>query len=93
MAIKEMDPDLARKLLEGQVDVLTPLTQKENEVFSSVACPHCSSSEVQVFVNRAAPFSKGSPLPNKLMKCLGCEAEFNPRNGIITSPPISHERG
>ena len=85
---KSLDQDEIWRLLEGHVDVLTPLIQKEQSLFKSTPCPACRSSDVSPFVNPSRPFSPGSPLPNKLLRCTICRAEFDPYSGIITRASI-----
>lgn len=89
MALKEMDPDKIRELLKGHVDVLTPLANKEAEMIKSASCPNCGLTEVQPMLDRGRPFSPGALLPNKVLHCLNCKTEFDPKNNIITKAPIT----
>jgi hypothetical protein len=83
-AFKEMDPDLIRKALEGQVDVLTPLRKKEEALFRNASCPMCSSKECEEILNAQTPFTEGVPLPNKHLRCSQCRTEFDPYSMLIT---------
>lgn len=93
MERKQLSQDDIWKLLEGQEDVLTPLVQKEQSFFRNSTCPACGGASHLPFVNPRRPFSQGSPLPNKLLKCLQCEAEFDPTTGLITSIPTTPSSG
>jgi hypothetical protein len=84
MAFKEMDPEVVWTLLEGHKDILTPMTKKEELFFKHMTCPTCKSSSLQAFINASSPFSAQSPLPNRLLRCLSCQTEFDPNSGIIT---------
>ena len=86
---KPLTQDEIWKLLEGQEDVLTPLVKKEQAFFRNSTCPSCGGSSHLPFVNPRRPFSQGSPLPNKILKCLQCETEFDPNSNLITSVPIA----
>lgn len=91
MERKQLSQDDIWKLLEGQEDVLTPLVKKEEAFFRNKACPACDGASHLPFVNPRRPFTQGSPLPNKLLKCLHCETEFDPITGLITSVPTTPE--
>jgi hypothetical protein len=92
---KELDPDLVRKLLDEKdekgnrihEDIITPLVQKEATFFKNTACPSCGSYGVESFTNPSRPFSPGSPLPNKLLRCSACRTEFDPYTRLVTSVP------
>ena len=77
------------QLLEGQVDVLTPMAQKDQAFFRHSTCPSCGSYDHSQYINPSHPFSQGSPLPNTLLKCSGCGTEFDPHSRIITAVPTT----
>lgn len=81
---REMDPEAARKLLDGHTDVITPAVKQEQEHIGKASCPKCLSGGVQARVDSKRPFTQGSILPNKLLHCLQCGTEFTP-SGIILS--------
>lgn len=93
MGFKEMDPEKVWELIKGQEDILTPIANREVEVFHSAVCPSCGSSDHSPFIDGARPFVKGYLLPNKLLKCLKCQTEFNPRTNLITRAGITLVRG
>lgn len=86
-SFKEMDPEKIRELLKGHADILGPLAQKEEQVFRNLTCPNCRSGDLESSVNASRPFSKGSPLPNKILKCLRCSSELDPYSGILLKVP------
>lgn len=65
-------------------DVLTPLIKKEEELFRSSPCPKCGSAATSAVLNTRKPFSPESPLPNKILRCVICSTEYDPRTGLIT---------
>lgn len=81
-SFSELDPEDARKLLDGHVDVITPAVRQEQERLNQASCPKCQSGGVQARVDAKRPFREGSFLPNKILHCLGCGTEFTP-SGII----------
>lgn len=81
---KELDPEVVRRALEGQVDILTPMLKKEEAFFRNSACPECRSANHEPFVNAAKPFTEGVALPNRLLRCLECKTEFDPYSRLIT---------
>jgi hypothetical protein len=84
---KRLTQEQISKLLEGQVDVLTPLAQKEQVFFRHSTCPTCNSTSHIQFINPKMPFSPGSPLPNILLRCSNCSTEFDPQTRIIITLP------
>lgn len=82
-AFKELDPDVARKALEGQQDLLTPEVRKEEAFFRNSSCPNCSAQSLEATINVKKPFSPGAPLPNKILRCLMCRTEFDPYSGLV----------
>jgi len=83
----ELDPDAVRKLLEGHENVIKPAVERELSFFRSIPCPACQGTETEARINPKRPFVKGSILPNKLLHCLHCGAEFEPDTKLISKPP------
>lgn len=91
-SFKPLDPDEIRKILDATdsdgnklyPDVLTPLVKTEDELFKSAPCPKCGSYSTTATLNTKRPFSPGSPLPNKILRCLSCATEYDPKSGLIT---------
>ncbi len=83
-AFKELDPEVIRKALEGEADILTPALKKEEAFFRNYPCPRCDSASHETFVNARTPFTAGALLSNKLLRCLECRTEFDPGTGLIT---------
>lgn len=92
MNFREMDPDDVWKLLEAKdekgnplhPDVLKGQAEKEAAFFRNSSCPRCREYNHETFVNPQRPFAPGSILPNKLLRCLSCNTEFDPYTGLVT---------
>lgn len=99
MRFRELDPAVVRQLLEQTdekgvplyQDVLTPLVAKEEALFRNSICPSCRGTSLEAFVDPSRPFVPGSLLPNRNLRCLSCNTEFDPYSGIIRR--VIHERG
>jgi hypothetical protein len=91
-SFKELDPKDIQAILDATdergaklyPDVLTPLAKNEEDLFRRSPCPKCGCSSTTPTVNAHRPFTKSSPLPNKVLRCLSCSTEYDPRTGIIT---------
>jgi hypothetical protein len=88
MKFREMDPEIVWDLIKNQKDVLTSLVEKEDKHFKNSSCPNCASGNFEAFTNVKRPFSPGSPLPNKLLRCVYCKTEFDPFTRLITKAGI-----
>lgn len=95
-SFKKMDPQQIREILDARdergeklyPDVLSPLVQQEEELFRNSPCPKCGASSTAPTLNARRPFVSGSPLPNKILRCVACSTEFDPRTGLITLASI-----
>lgn len=85
------NPEDMWKAIEGHRDVITPEVKKEESFFRNMPCPTCNQASNQAFVNPKVPFSSGSILPKKLLRCLVCSTEFDPETKIITKLPTDEQ--
>jgi hypothetical protein len=74
-------------------DVLTPLAKKEEELFKSSPCPKCGVYSSTPILDSRRPFIPSSPLPNRILRCVICSTEFDPRTGLITLANITDVPG
>jgi hypothetical protein len=92
MNFRELDPDVVRQMLESKdekgnllyQDVLRGQGEKEAVFFRNSSCPKCRGYNHETFVNPQRPFAPGVALPNKLLRCLSCQTEFDPYTGLVT---------
>lgn len=88
---KEMSAEEIRAILDAKnesgeklfEDVLTPLVEKERQLFSDAKCPKCGAGAPVPTLNARRPFTPQSPLPNRVLRCVVCQTEFDPHTGLI----------
>jgi hypothetical protein len=86
-----MDPNEVQKLLEVQdsegkpvhQDMLRPLVEREEALLRNSTCPACGALSSETFLDPRRPFVNGYPLPNRLLRCLKCQAEYDPHTRLI----------
>lgn len=91
-SFKELDPQEIQAILDtkdenGELlyqDVLTPLVKSEEELQRNSSCPKCGAYASTPILNSQRPFSPSSPLPNKILRCIVCSTEYDPRTRLIT---------
>jgi hypothetical protein len=81
MAYHVLSPELARYLLEGEVDELTPANNARIAAIKRTACPRCGSS-LHPKLNMENPFSERDPLPRLWATC-ECGFQQDPETGLI----------
>lgn len=94
-SFKAMDPQRIQELLEATnekgeklyPDILTPLAKQEGELFARSPCPKCGALAVST-LDSHRPFVPYSPLPNRILRCVVCLTEFDPKSGLITLASI-----
>lgn len=97
-SFKEMDPQRIRELLDATnekgeklyQDVLTPLAERENALFARSPCPKCGANGATAVVDARRPFTPSSPLPNRVLRCVVCQTEYDPKSGLITLANITY---
>jgi len=86
MVFQEMDPALARKAIEGHVNILRPAIEEHEKYFKNLSCYRCGG-DVYAMVNPRQLFRPGAILPNYLAKCRTCGCEFEPYTKIEVKGP------
>src|SRR3990172_2173463 len=95
-ALKFMDPELIRQLLQGEEDILTPEIKVEGALYRNTCCPLCGQGGCEKRVRTpkiilgdngepvvaTSPFGMG-PLPEGYAHCIHCSTDFNPHTGMI----------
>lgn len=85
MALKQLDPRITLKLLEGHQDTITPLAQEREKFYQSQTCPQCGGNS---FIKRAdarVMFHDGDPLPHFLLECNNCHGLLEPFSRMVLS--------
>lgn len=97
MALRTLDPEVVRKMIEGVEDILTPAVEAEAKMYRDTRCPRCFQSGYcvkkidapKVVMTPegpevvASPFSPTQPLADGYAHCSNCDTDFCPRSGII----------
>ena len=82
MGFKEMDPQIALKLLEGHQDILTQQAEAHERFYANQSCPRCGGGCRRIGDLRTM-FKEGEALPRYLLECLACSCVFDPHTGMI----------
>jgi len=85
MDFKEMDPELAIRLIEGQEDVLAGEGKKLDAFYRQFHCPRCETAGLQPeFTTPQFAFGDPNvPIPRAALRCRSCDCLFDPHNGIL----------
>lgn len=71
------------KLLEGEVDILTPAAAQDRDALRRLSCPKCGGGEITSEVDARRPFVAHSLLANWNGRCQTCKCLFSSTTGII----------
>ena len=82
MAIKTLDPYIAMKLIEGELDLVTPAQEARDKFYAAQSCPRCGGS-CKKHGNFQTMFSGDDFIPKFLLECCACGEVFDPDTGII----------
>lgn len=85
MALRTLDPDVARRLIEGEQDILTPAARRRWDLFERLRCPACGGG---VGEERQARDMERSPVvdgvtPHGRARCVACRCLFDPFTKLI----------
>ena len=81
---KEMDPEVAWRLIEGYQDELTPEAKKQEAFYRQFRCQNCRT-ELQQEIDAKTCFRNGAILPKALLRCALCGYLIDPETRIILS--------
>lgn len=82
MFFKTLDPELARKAIEGYEDVLTPEKNKLDAFYRQFKCKRCGGNCRKEMV-AGHVFAADSLSPRCVLRCLTCDLLFDPHSGIL----------
>lgn len=109
MPFQEMDPDLIKKLVAGEEDVITPAIEADQVIYDHARCPVCGgqgadkvtlppkveiTNEGPVMVT--SPFQSDRVLPVGHARCRECGSEYTPEHQVIykvSEPVITDVQG
>lgn len=79
---KELDPELALKLVEGYDDVLAPEAEELDGMYKSFTCPR-GCGELQKEYDPKHAFSDGDVMtPRALLRCPSCRYLIDPHSRV-----------
>lgn len=81
MTYHVLHPDLARHLLEGEVDEVSSAHDARIAKIKAMPCPRCHTA-LQPRLDARVPFSEHSPLPRMVAIC-ECGVELDVETGLV----------
>jgi len=82
MYIREMDPELVWKAIEGYQNELELAPKALDAFYRQFRCPRCGSGCRKETIVRHAFADPNTLVPRCVLRCLSCEALFDPHSGI-----------
>jgi len=82
MNLKQLDPKVIMKMLEGHEDVITPLQRERDQLYQSQSCPTCGGNAFDKVGDSRTMFRQGDVLPRYMLRCSNCDCVFDPHSGI-----------
>jgi hypothetical protein len=78
-----MDPELARKAIEGYQDELTAEAEKLDAFYRQFVCPNCGGKcRREISVSHAFA-DEDTIVPRSILRCVQCSCLFDPHSGLI----------
>ena len=82
MGFITLPPGLAKRLIAGEVDELTPLAEARMSELKRTPCTRCGGN-MHPELHTAHAYSAHDPLPRTLARCTDCGRLMDPRSGLI----------
>jgi hypothetical protein len=82
MAVKLLDAEIVKKLLEGEPDILTGKANERAAFYSAQSCPVCGGNALTKVSDSRTIFVPTDPLARYLLKCDNCDCLFDPHSGV-----------
>ena len=79
---KEMDPEIARRLIEGYEDELTPAAKAQDALYRQFRCPRCKCG-LQKEIDSRTAFTGDGLIPKALLRCANCRYLIDPHTGLV----------
>lgn len=80
---KELDPEIARKAIEGHQDILTPEADRLEQLYKSKCCPRCLSELHKEFSARHVFADQSVSVPRALLRCGICSYLLDPHSNLV----------
>ena len=85
MDLKPADPRVLLKMLEGRVDIVTPMALERENFYRAQECPTCGGSSLIRKADAKSIFRANDPMPRYLLCCRDCDCLLDPHSGILLS--------
>jgi rubredoxin len=82
MPFKEMDPELALRLIEGYQDEITPAVEAQEAKLRKFYCPRCKGGLQKEFDIRTC-FKPDEILAQPLLRCRNCGYLIDPATRVV----------
>lgn len=79
---KEMDPEVARRLIEGYEDELTPAMNAQDAFYKKFRCPRCKCG-LQKEIDIRTAFTGDGLIPKSLLRCANCRYLIDPHTNLV----------
>lgn len=83
MAIKQLDPEITLRLLEGHQNAVSPLARERDDFYKKQKCNECGSTALQKTQDPKRIFQENDPIARWLLNCKDCGAVFDPHTGLL----------
>ncbi len=84
MPLKELDPEIAWKAIEGYTNELAPEQKSLDAFYRQFKCKRCGGNCRKETLNAVHAFGDPDTLvPRSVLRCLRCECLFDPHTGMI----------
>jgi len=80
---REMDPEIALKMLEGYENELEPEQKGLDAFYRQFRCPRCQGPCQREYLSAEHAFGGDSAVPRSGLKCTLCDCIFDPHSGLI----------
>jgi rubredoxin len=84
---KCLDPEITKKLIEGQEDILGPAVKSREELYRNAICPSCGESNFKMLPKK---LNAEELVPYHYMECRICGCVFDPKTGIILKDGVQN---
>lgn len=83
MGFKPMDPELARKAIEGYQNELAPQSKALDAFYRQFRCLRCKSTCQKENVPGHVFSDPDVLVPRSCLRCTACQCLFDPHSGLI----------
>jgi len=81
---EEMDPELARRAIEGYQDELTGAADAQNSLYSHFTCPRCKCP-LDREIHLPTAFTGDGLVAKNILRCGGCQYAIDPHTNMVIS--------